>query len=208
MVVHDFHRSLQGSMTDDGDNKTELILRGYFGAPNDFSIDWSPRKRPFGHDCEVTAWGDVYTIEEKRRTKDYGDELLEDISNDSKLTPGWTRKCGNVDYVLFVYPARWEILPGGPLCLAFVNNREKWHDQYGHRAAQNKFYRTLNIPIPTAELRFAMEGVGSPPCPHCDRPVGRFQMRCDNNPECPVVTCCAIGESWVCDFCTGDDGRA
>ena len=201
-MTHDFHSDLQRSMLPSGDRRTEEILREFFGSPRDFALDWSPRRRPYGHDCEARAWGSYYTIEEKRRTVDYGDVLLENVSNNRTGTPGWTRKCGNVDYVLFIFPGkRWEIFPGAALKVAFLSNVDEWLKKFGVTEARNKTYSTLNIAIPTSDLIESLELCGAAMCWHCKRNVGRFHMECS---ECSRLSCCAIGDEWVCQECCGE----
>lgn len=198
-MVHDFHDDLRDSMGPGGDRRTESILKEFFANAPDFYVDWSPREIPYGHDLEVTAFGERYTIEEKRRRVDYGDELLEDVSNDQTHSLGWTRKCSDVDYVLHVYAERWVILPGPTLYLAFANWRRRWIDRYGERRAANRGYHTINVPVPTQDLYEALEAEGSAPCEHCGRPLGRFVVKCSEAPACEVASCCVVTDGeWRC----------
>jgi hypothetical protein len=183
----------------EGDARTAKALRWFFSRATDFNIDWSPREKPYGHDLEIRAFSQTYKIEEKRRQKDYGDELLEDISNDVSGRKGWTWRAGEADYVLFIYPERWTIWPGKQLADAFQKNREAWIRKYGTRAAQNNGYKTINVPIPTDILKLALSEAGAPICPHCECNVGRFSAACEG---CGLRSCCAITEEgWVCEWC-------
>lgn len=194
-----FQERLAASTTAEGDERVSEILMGYFGAPPDFSLTFAPRETPFSHDCEVVAWGESFTFEDKRRSRDYGDELLEDVSSTASGRAGWTWRAGEADYVLHLYPQRWEILPGPALEQAWRTNRDDWVAAYGHKRARNRRYDTLSVPVPTSTLRAALAEAGAPPCPHCGRPVGRFRSVCNG---CGVASCCAVSDGhWACASC-------
>ena len=200
--VHSFDAQNAASKTSSGDARTTAILRAYFGSPPDFVCDFSPRDRPFGHDINVRVWGDTYTIEEKRRATDYGDELLEDVSNDRTERRGWAWTIGGVDYLLNVYPKRESIWPGPALEAAWRQNRAAWISAKGTKSARNPGYNTISVPVATATLRAMLD---APRCIHCTGPVGRFRISCAC---CGVVSCCAIGDAkWFCKRCL-DGGRA
>lgn len=197
--MRDFRRDLAESMDLAGDQRTVEILRSYFGRPKDFSVDWSPRSVPYGFDCFVRAWDESWKIEEKRRRRDFGDELLEYVSNDRTQTLGWALKCDGVDFVLIVYPTRWTIWPGKELCEVTRARLKIWIAEYGIRSSPNKGYTTLNVPVPTQVLSLALSECGAPRCVHCGRNVGRFGVTCN----CGRKSCCAIGD-WICECCAGE----
>lgn len=203
-MVSDFRDDLRGSMDGEGDDRVEALMRAFYAGPSDFKLDWSPRDAPYVHDFEVMAHDRLWKWEEKRRRKDWGDELLEDVSNDRTGSDGWTRKCESVDYVLFTYPGgRSTIWPGAELQWAFMLNRRAWLKASGYRRAPNQGYCTLNIPVATDELRRAVAAAGAPSCVHCGESVGRFGFEC-SDPRCLNKTCCAITdapEEWECPSC-------
>lgn len=202
-MIHGFKERKAESMDPVWDARIETILRGYFGFPADYSLSWKPRETPFGHDGEVVAFGVRYTFDDKRRLKkDYGDELLELVSNTTTGTPGWTRKAGRFDYILHVYGGRWTIWPGPALEAAFEANSNSWARSYGTRIAPNAGYTTVNVPVPTKVLRAALAEHDAPICPHCGWNVGRFRSTCGG---CLIVSCCAIGD-WLCPRCAGEVG--
>lgn len=206
VAIHDFRRQLRESESPDGDRRTERILREYFGSPADFLVDWSPRRKPFGADLRVRAHGDWYTLDEKRRSVDRRDELLEVVSNDRTSRAGWAVHASRFDYVLFTYPrGRWELVPGPALEAALRENVVVWTQVYGVRRARNARYNTLSIPVGTYVLRQALARHGAAPCLNCKRPVGRFGVTCD---RCGRRSCCAVGgaEGWTCGDCAAREG--
>jgi hypothetical protein len=200
-MTWDFHERLAASKSMDA--FTEKCLSEYFHAVDAF--DTSARNTPFGHDLEVVAYGQRYKIEHKLRpTKDWGDELFEDVSNDQTGRQGWTWNCSSVDYVLYTYPTtgRWSIWPGPALELAWRKNRGLWVADYGIRSAPNPGFSTLNVPVPTAVLTSALAVCGASPCPTCGRNIGRFGSVCAS---CTERDCCAISDGeWICAACSGD----
>jgi len=199
-MTWEFEERLSSSMHRLGDQRTTEILREYFASPIDFRVDFSPRSRAYAHDLEVVAFGEKYLMEEKRRQKDFGDELLEDVSNNKTGRLGWTWNSSTVHFVLFVYPHRWTIWPGFALEQAWRTNRHDWAEVYGYRYAENRGYRTVNVAVPTEILKSAVSGHGAPICVHCGNNVGVFRSECR---VCGVVSCCAISDGyWVCERCT------
>lgn len=197
---HEFGRDLAWSKDSAGDARTERILRQYFSAPTDFSCSFRAREKPFQHDLEIIAFGDRYRVEEKRRRKDYGDELLEDISRSTTDSPGWMWNASSVDYLLFVYPERFTIWPGRELERAWRAYRNGWIAEYGTKRALNHGYETISVPVPSVELQSALKEFGAPICLHCASNVGRFRSTCQ---ECGAVSCCAVSDGgWLCSWCS------
>lgn len=206
MRTHDFNACLSGSMGIRRDLATRSELREYFGNPKDFVCNYAPRLTAYGHDIDVVAWGRRYKIEEKRRERDYSDELLEDVSNSRTGRKGWTWRAAEVDYVIFTFPTQpMHIWPGSKLQLAWERNRDDWIMRYVVKRARNHSYDTINVIVPTEELAAAIRRVGAPTCVHCERPVGVFHVKCQ---RCRAVTCCAISEEgWTCSACCYELGE-
>ena len=197
--VHDFHEDFGWSQRRTDDERIEAIWREYFANPPDFEVDWGPRKRAFGADGTVQAWGKVYTFDDKRRRRDYSDELLEEWSNDRTRRRGWTWNCGKYDYVLHLYHTRFEIFPGPALQKAFRENLPAWSEQFERKYARNPRYTTVNLQVKTRDLKWALARCGAPICPHCSRNVGKFHVSCAG---CGFKSCCVVTDGeWFCAGC-------
>lgn len=94
--------------------------------------------------------GKILLIDEKKRRKDYGDILLEEYSNFESKKVGWLSRDKYTDYIVYVIQETMTIylLPFLLLQLAWRNNYKNWLEKYGRKFADNKYYRTSNIPIP------------------------------------------------------------
>lgn len=94
-------------------------------------------------------------IDEKKRTKDYGDILLEEWSvfygeGDRRNKIGWALDANKVcDFIAYaVIPAqRCYLLPFEILRLAFAVNRDEWVRKYRKPPAQNDGYQTINVAL-------------------------------------------------------------
>ena len=82
----------------------------------------------------------VVRIDEKYRTVDYGDVLLEYISNDSNNSQGWVVKSMLCDWIAYaVLPAGvCYMLPVDPLQQAWRSNRSSWLSRYKTVRARNE----------------------------------------------------------------------
>lgn len=108
--------------------------------------------------------GKVIRIDEKKRTKDYGDILLEYESNNNTGSPGWIRKELAIDYLAYafmksqrVYLFDWQMLRK-----AWLNNYSDWFakgkgNKGGYKIieAQNKGYITSSVAVPIKDLQRA-----------------------------------------------------
>lgn len=103
--------------------------------------------------------GKKLTIDEKKRRKDYGDILLEEYSNYETKKIGWLGREKYTDYIVYAIMSTKKIyiFPFLILQLAWIENYKSWLKKYGRRFAQNKEYRTSNIPIPTEILLNAIK---------------------------------------------------
>ena len=98
-------------------------------------------------------------IDEKKRRKDYGDILLEEYSDFDQKKVGWLSKEKKTDYIAYVIwkPRKLYLLPFKLLQLAWRENYKEWLKHYGRKFAQNKGYRTSNIPVPAETLLSAIK---------------------------------------------------
>ena len=97
----------------------------------------------------VLASGKAIYVDEKVRRKDYGDILVEYVSNDRKNTPGWGEKPLFCDFIAYaILPSRkCFILPVIQLQTAWAEHKNEWLEKYGIRKAVNTGYNTLNCPV-------------------------------------------------------------
>ena len=80
--------------------------------------------------------------------------MLEYVSNDQKNTPGWVEKDLFADYICYAFipSGKAYLLPVIQLQAAWLKNKTEWLEKYGTKSADNKFYHTLNCPVPTDVL--------------------------------------------------------
>jgi len=102
----------------------------------------------------ILSSGKAIYIDEKVRRKDYGDILIEYISNDKKGTKGWAEKPLFCDYIAYaILPTRMcYLLPVPQLQKAWIGNKKEWLSLFGTKSADNKYYNTLNCPVPVNTL--------------------------------------------------------
>ena len=95
-----------------------------------------------------------FVFDEKVRRKDYGDILLEFISNNKTNSPGWVVKSLECDFIAYaIEPTRrCFLLPVVPLQRAWRLYSKEWILNYGVKYSENAGYSTLNCPIPFKEL--------------------------------------------------------
>ena len=102
--------------------------------------------------------GNVFTIDEKKRRKDYGDILIELWKNKEQHKLGWLfySQC---DYIVYAVIGADKIylLPTLLLQMAWKTNGTNWLKQYPLKKADNIYYKTVNIAIPTNILITAMQ---------------------------------------------------
>lgn len=105
--------------------------------------------------------GKTLTIDEKVRSKDYDDILLEFISNDQKNTPGWIEKDLSIDYLAYAFlPSKTAYLfDWRMLALAWAQNKEAWKDNYKIAKAENLHYTTHSVCVPIREIRLRCANV-------------------------------------------------
>lgn len=102
----------------------------------------------------VLASGKAIYVDEKIRRKDYGDILLEYISNDKHQTPGWVCKPLFCDYIAYaVLPTKMcYLLPVPQLQKAWSENGESWKATYFISKAENEGYNTISVCVPVTEV--------------------------------------------------------
>ena len=99
------------------------------------------------------ASGNTFTIDEKKRRKDYNDIAIELWSDYDKQKRGWLyySRC---DYIVYAIMPTMKIylLPTILLKRVWYINNSEWLNKYPLIFAQNDTYRTQNICIPSDVL--------------------------------------------------------
>ena len=114
-----------------------------------------------GIDCVLTlACGRVYPVDEKVRTQDWPDGLLEKWSDEDRRSPGWVQKPLACDFIAYDFApsSRCYLLPVAPLQRAWRMCGRGWLHRYGPRWARNPGYVSASVPVPVGELMRAMVG--------------------------------------------------
>ena len=112
-----------------------------------------------GIDRVITlACGRVFTVDEKVRTADWSDILLEQWSDEGRRSPGWVQKPLACDFIAYAFAPsrRCFLLPVAPLQRAWRQNGRGWIQEYGQRRALNPGYATASVPVPIDALMVAM----------------------------------------------------
>jgi hypothetical protein len=102
--------------------------------------------------------GRVYTVDEKVRTRDWPDVLLEQWSDEERRSPGWVQKPLACDFIAYAFAPsrRCYLLPVAPLQRAWRLFGRRWLDRYGQRRARNPGYVSASVPVPIGELMRGM----------------------------------------------------
>ena len=98
--------------------------------------------------------GRTYTVDEKVRTEDWPDILLEQWSDEERRVPGWVQKPLACDFIAYAYAPSGLcfLLPVAPLQRAWRQRGREWIRRYGTRRAQNPGYVSVGVPVPRAVL--------------------------------------------------------
>jgi len=152
MLINDFNEDLKFSHSAEDLPIWEIIYNKAFPDNLGFvNMRDNGQTQHLGIDRTlILASGKAIYIDEKVRRKDYGDILIEYMSNDQKNTKGWAEKPLFCDYIAYAILPRnvCFLLPVPQLQKAWIENKPDWLLKYGTRSADNKYYKTLNCPIP------------------------------------------------------------
>ena len=160
MIPHDFHESLRTSHEQSNALWWENVYRSAFPGLQSMvcvrNDGWAQRG---GIDRVLTlGCGKTLTVDEKVRTKDYGDILLEVWSDHERRMPGWIGKDLACDFIAYaIIPTQTcYLLPFQTLRAAWRINRRKWWTNNRLKPAQNIGYETVSVGVPVAELMTAL----------------------------------------------------
>jgi hypothetical protein len=159
--IHDFAESLRASH-EQADNPLweEVYRRAFHNLKSMVCVrddGWAQRG---GIDrVLVLSSGKTLNVDEKVRSKDYGDILLEYWSDYDRRIPGWVQKDLACDFIAYaVIPAqRCYLLPFTALRAAWRANGRQWVDKYATARAQNRGYCTHSVAVPTPVLLGALQ---------------------------------------------------
>lgn len=158
--VHSFAESLALSESfSDAPWWQALYLRAFPTMISAVSVRQDGWAQRGGIDRVITlASGRVYTVDEKVRTNDWPDILLERWSDKERGKPGWIQKPLACDFIAYAFAPsrRCYLLPVVPLQRAWRLNGRYWIDRYGERLAMNPGYRSSNVPVPIGTLMGAI----------------------------------------------------
>lgn len=102
--------------------------------------------------------GRVYTVDEKVRTHDWPDILLEQWSDEARRSPGWVQKPLACDFIAYAFAPsrRCYLLPVNLLQRAWRLHGRSWLKDHGQRRAQNRGYVSTSVPVPISDLMQGM----------------------------------------------------
>jgi hypothetical protein len=104
------------------------------------------------------ACGRTVTIDEKVRSEDWPDILLEQWSDEERRIPGWVQKPLACDFVAYAFAPSGVcyLLPVLPLQRAWRQHGRSWIKKFGQRRAQNEGYVSVGVPVPRSILLTAI----------------------------------------------------
>jgi hypothetical protein len=166
-MIHDFHERLRFSEACSDEPFWEAVYREAF--PNLVShmlCSGDTTSQRMGIDrLLMLGSGQELRIDEKKRGREYGDFLLEYLSNDHTGAPGWIEKDLFIDYLAYAFMPSQKVylLPWQMLRRAWMIHGETWkqrgEDQEpGYRivSASNPGYRTWSVAVPINVLYRSM----------------------------------------------------
>ena len=104
------------------------------------------------------ACGRTFTVDEKIRSEDWPDVLLERWSDEARRSPGWVQKPLAADFIAYAYApaATCVLLPVPALQRAWRQHGRQWIGLYGQRRATNPGYTSVSVPVPRGVLMQAI----------------------------------------------------
>lgn len=158
--VHDFRERLAWSEQASAEPFWNAVYRKAFpNLVNHMQASGDTVSQRLGIDrVIILANGKTLYIDEKKRSREYGDILLEYLSNDTTGAPGWIEKDLAIDYLAYAFmqSQRCYLFPWPMLRRAWFAYCKQWQEQYEPVIASNRGYRTWSIPVPIMVLRKAV----------------------------------------------------
>lgn len=163
MALRDFNKDLQYSLEHKEDRSlNDFYKRTFLEVKEIETMDFKNHaaEQLKGIDKKIYFNnGQVITIDEKKRKKDYGDIYLELTGNSERRKKGWLYTC-NCDYIVYYIPINKKVylLPTLLLKAAWKKYKSQWINNHrmihSRTRAGNKYYTTVGIAIPN-EIIFA-----------------------------------------------------
>ena len=102
--------------------------------------------------------GRTYTVDEKVRSEDCPDILLEQWSDERRRVPGWVQKPLACDFIAYAFAPsqRCYLLPVAQRQRAWRLQGRRWIERYGTRRANNGSYVSVGVPVPRDVLLQAL----------------------------------------------------
>lgn len=102
--------------------------------------------------------GRTYSVDEKVRTRDWPDILLEQWSDEARRSPGWIQKPLACDFIAYAFAPSGVcyLLPVPALQRAWRHHGREWLQLYGTRRAYNHGWVSVGVPVPKDVLLQAM----------------------------------------------------
>lgn len=159
-MIHDFDKSLEMSAAQSEAPWWEPVYRSAF---HNFACmtyvrrdGWAQRG---GVDRVITLEsGKTLSVDEKVRSVDYPDILLEFWSDKARKVPGWVAKDLACDFIAYAFiPSQTcHLLPFLTLRRAWQVNGRDWVKRYGTKIAHNNGWLTESVAVPTDVLLGAL----------------------------------------------------
>ena len=152
MAQHDFSRSL--ALSDsyrDAGWWLPVYRQAFPGLASAVAIradGWAQRG---GIDRLLTlSSGKTFTVDEKIRSREWPDILLEQWSDEARRIPGWVQKPLACDFIAYAYAPSGVcyLLPVPALQRAWRQHGREWIERYGVRRAINPGYVSASVPVP------------------------------------------------------------
>lgn len=175
---HDFAESLAWGERDADDPFWESVYRKAFPDFLGFAKNEDLDKQRRGIDRGLVLRHGVVLVEEKKRAKDWGDMLLEVVSNDRTGTLGWAEKDLAIDWLAYAFleSGRCYLFPWPAFRQAWLRLGIEWKEaakaatrQWGRQEgirrtgfgvlqAANDTYTTWSIVVPMHTVMAAVPG--------------------------------------------------
>lgn len=159
-MIHDFKTDLRFSEISSDELFWDAVYRKAFpNMVNHMLCQGDTASQRMGIDRLVfLSNGRELRIDEKKRRCEYGDILLEYLSNNSTGAPGWVEKDLYIDYLAYAFmPLQKVYLFDWPMLRrAWCQYGAQWKRQYKQVIAKNNGYQTFSVPVPTAVLNAAV----------------------------------------------------
>jgi len=154
MIMHDFEKQLAQAEIDQDLPWLIDFYKWFFPDFQSREKIFDLTRQKWGIDTIIHTKTNSYNIDEKFRESDYGDMLLEYISNDSTKALGWVEKPSKTDYIAYVVKPKHKVimLPAKTLREIWLANKSEWLARYESKSCKNQTYNSHNCPVPYGVL--------------------------------------------------------